>query len=562
MPTKNIFARRSAEAVLVAALLAVGLFYEFSAHLTGAVLGVILILLFVKRKRLDVCLNLTFISTSVIALFYALSILWATDRGAALPGFFRFLPVLLFLVLLMQTEKEEKDKIFRAIPHVAVSMTVISAALSFIPPFKEVFTVAGRLSGFFAYPNTFALFLLVALIMTLTEKKAGILSAVYSLILLGGILYSGSRTVFVLTVISLICTVFTVKNKRLKWAVVTGAAVTVLAAVIGTLLYEGYSVFGRFLTISLSSSTFVGRLLYFKDALTLILEHPFGTGYLGYYYLQQGVQTGVYSVRFVHNDLLQLVLDVGFIPALLFAASVIKSIFSRSTPFSRKLILLVFGAHACFDFDLQFIAMLMLFVALTDTHSGKWVTLKRPVCFSAVTGALSLASLWFAVAFALMSLGAHEASRALYGDNTQNDVALLINAEELQDMELTADRIIERNENVTLAYSAKARCAYSKGDFSKVIEYKNKVFDIAPFAYEEYEEYCTMLITGISLYERAGDKSSADVCRRELISCRDRLASNDSRLSHEGRMIKDQPTTVLPLQIVDYIEKTEEYFDE
>lgn len=43
---------------------------------------------------------------------------------------------------------------------------------------------------------------------------------------------------------------------------------------------------GRYLTISLSSSTFLGGLLYVKDAVIPILTNPLGLGYQGYGYEQ------------------------------------------------------------------------------------------------------------------------------------------------------------------------------------------------------------------------------------------------------------------------------------
>ena len=70
-----------------------------------------------------------------------------------------------------------------------------------------------------------------------------------------------------------------------------------------------------------------------------------------------------------------------------------------------------------------------------------------------------------------------------------------------------------------------------------------------------------MLITGISLYEKAGDKDSADYLRRRLVEMPLRLETLKYRLSDEGKKIKDQPRTTLPVQITEYIEKTEVYLE-
>ena len=93
------------------------------------------------------------------------------------------------------------------------------------------------------------------------------------------------------------------------------AAASVLALVIYSALFDSFGIFRRVLSLSFTESTFVGRFLYYMDALPQILRRPFGMGYMGYYYDQLSVQTGVYSVMYLHNDLFQLVLDTGWIPA-------------------------------------------------------------------------------------------------------------------------------------------------------------------------------------------------------------------------------------------------------
>ena len=79
--------------------------------------------------------------------------------------------------------------------------------------------------------------------------------------------------------------------------------------------------------LSLNESTFIGRIIYFKYGLRLIAKNPFGLGYLGFYYTEQFNQTAVYSVRYIHNELLQLLLDIGWLPAAFFAAALIAALF-------------------------------------------------------------------------------------------------------------------------------------------------------------------------------------------------------------------------------------------
>ena len=81
----------------------------------------------------------------------------------------------------------------------------------------------------------------------------------------------------------------------------------VLISIAGGNLY-GMS---RFLKLGINASTLQGRLLYWEDAIKMLAKRPAGLGYMGYFYFQQAEQTGVYSVRFVHNEWIQWVLDYG-----------------------------------------------------------------------------------------------------------------------------------------------------------------------------------------------------------------------------------------------------------
>lgn len=549
---KNIKNVSFAEIFLIICLFCVGLFHEYLSCIAAAVLVIWLIYKVVRSKEIYFSLNLVSISVLCILLFYGLTAFWAVDSGVAVIGFLKFLPVPLFLIVLMQTD--DTKGIIEILPFSAAVMTVISAVCMQIPIFENFFSVSDRLAGFFQYPNTFALFVLVSELIVISKEKLRPIDYGVIAVLIFGILYSGSRTVFVLAVISNAILIFTVKNFRVKLFVAAVIVIFALGVLVYTAIFGGAGVFGRFLQLSLNESTFVGRLLYFKDALPLILKHPFGLGYMGYYYIQQSIQTGVYSVMFIHNDFLQLLLDVGWIPALLFAAAIIKSVFCGKKPFYIRVILAVMALHCCFDFNLQYIAVFMVLLLFTDYGAGKKICIKTIeavciACFLAV-----IVSVYFGITLALSNFGKYEAASSLYPFDTRTETQLLIKENDTEKANEIADDIINRNEYVTVAYSFKARTYFSEGDFSNVIKYKNMIFDISPFGYEEYEEYCSMLITGISLYEEAGDTSSAEICLNQLKYAADSVHGSKDMLSSLGAKIKDQPKTKLPDYIEEYLE--------
>ena len=158
---------------------------------------------------------------------------------------------------------------------------------------------------------------------------------------------------------------------------------------------------------------------------------------------------------------------------------------------------------------------------------------------------VTFVSIYMASALMLSHFGQLALSDFMYPFNTNNKMKILEQTEDLEDANALADEILKLNAHHYAPYSVKAKYSYSEGDFGALIEYKNKVFQANPFDHTEYEEYCQMLINGITLYENAGDQASAKICREELRNAQKLLNSNKRRLSKLGSMITDQPVTEL-----------------
>ncbi len=546
----------AAEWILLLSLVLSGGFNEYVGCVLSAIISVLLIVKIAQNRNFVVNINITSLSIAVITLLYLISCFYAVDSGMAFVGFLKFLPVLLYMLLLMQ-DKGIKEHLIALLPYVALALGVLSLVLMYIPITKDYFTVSDRLAGFFQYPNTFALFLLVGELTALSKEKLKPIDIISALLLIILLLFTGSRAVFILAVFSNVLIIFFRKGKKVK--ILLGIVVAVLAVAVLLMLplFNNSEIFSRYFTISFTESTFVGRLLYYFDAFPLILRHPFGLGYMGYYYVHQSIQTGVYSVMFIHNDFLQLLLDVGWIPCLLFVVGIIKSFFRKGNSAGKRIILLTVFLHCLFDFDLQFISMFFILLLFLNYNDGKQFELKKGAVFVFSFVITGLLSLYFAVALGLAHFGFNQAADSMFPGNTQNKVDLLIAEDDIVAQNEIADRIISQNEYVQIAYSAKARYAFSQGDFESLISYKNKIFQIAPFSYDEYEDYCYMLIQGIQLYKQAGDEYSTEVCEQQLLKTADRLDRLDDKLSNLGRKIVDQPKTDLPDDIVKYINSLE-----
>ena len=440
------------------------------------------------------------------------------------------------------------------LPYAMAVMTVLSAVGMCIPATAEWFSVAGRLAGFLQYPNTFAVLLLVAELWLITSDRLRLPDYICLGILLFGLLFTGSRTVLVLAAAANAVALIANKNKKVRWISLGAIAAGVAAVLLYCLLADNLEVLGRYLNINLKESTFVGRLLYVADALPVIAEHPFGLGYLGYHSIQQSIQTGVYAVRFVHNDFVQILLDVGWVPCAAVIAALAATFCNRAVSLRVKLLLAVMLLHACFDFDLQFIGAFMVLLLLTSPTAKKtWVLRRSRTALTAVGAVLALGSLFFGAVLGLARFGATDAALTLYPPYTSAEVTALQQATEPAEMEEIADRILARNEYVAVAYSAKARAAYARGDFAAVIENQNAALSAAPFSYEAYCDYGYMLANGHSMYLQAGDTASAEVCETELLALARGVRMQQDRLSEWGAAIDDQPITVLPDDLAAYV---------
>lgn len=542
---KEIKRNVAARIFLLAAPFLCGGFYEWASCLFLVILTGYLLYLLKQSGTVAVKMNLTGFSVFVMVISYGVSMLWAVDRGMAVLGFVKFLPLLLFLVIIMQI-REGKDELLDTVPLAGCFMTVLSLGLGQIPLWRDYFWVNKRLAGFFQYPNSFGLFLVAGVVILAGEDVWNRRQIISIIVLLSGIVLTGSRTSFF--ILLAVLAGYTVFHKNSGLRKILLLLMAGLAALTGlyVLLTGNVSNVGRYMTSFTNTSTFLGRLLYFKDALPVILRHPLGLGYMGYYYLQGSFQTGVYSVLHIHNELLQVFLDVGWIPAVLLAVAVVKSFLTKQTGLTRRMLLFAVSVHCMFDFDLQFIAVGFVLLLAMDTESGDERRIASKVWIPAAAGILMGVSCWFGIVSGFYRCGEYETAAALYPGCTDAWLKMLPRAKDEEEMGRLADNILELNQSASLAYSAKARLAYAEGDFESMIEYKQKAIALARYEPEEYLDYFDMLYVGVQLYEQAGDKESAEFCRQKLLEIPEMMEEVLDETDELAYKIKDKPDLVLP----------------
>ena len=544
--------------ILITSGIAGGGFFCGVSAVLSIILMVLAVCILIRSGEVLISFDVNFAAIAILTLGYFIVGLWAVDSGMSLMGGIKFLPVLIYFFIMCQI-LDQREQLIRILPVLGSLMTIFSFVMMQFPAFLEYVSVAGRLAGFFQYPNTYALFMLICLLISvyqISDKKIDWMTVIHIFIALTGIYLSGSRTVMVLTILVFFLLLILRKELR-KYSVL---CVGVFVILVGILAFLGYGkgIYDRLLSMAGNASTFWGRLLYDRDAVKMIVTHPLGMGYYGYYFVQQEMQTGVYSVVSVHNELLQIMLDIGIVPAFLVYGAILRSLLAKDISERNRIILAVMLVHSLFDYDFQFLVMFFVLLLFLEVRNVKKIKIS---ILSKITAGLALVvavvlSVVVGVSDFFYSKGEPERAIDFYSGNTMARIDLLNMSKGPDEMEKQADSILESNSHVSVAYSAKARVSFSRGDVEAFIRYKLTAIRLAPYQYEEYVDYLNSLVYCVKLYRQADDMESVRFCAERAAEIPHMLEDVKERTSSLGWKINDQPEVTLSKKELELIEET------
>ncbi len=543
-------------------LLLAGGFFIYSSSIVSILIVAAIIVTALKKKELRINLSLYSVSLIMISVLYLLVSAWGIDKGMSVMGVVKFLPVFLFCVYL-DTAEVKKEKIIDLLPLIGSIMTALAIVLYLIKPLRQFFSVSGRVSGTFQYPNTFAAFLLITFMMSvykIRENKINLLHAVISLV---GIYSTGSRAVMVLVlpaVAGLIYILIKEKNVSEKDSqsgfniILIAASILCIIAVIAALILRD-----RLLTISTSFSTFFGRVLYWRDALPMLKDHPVGLGYYGYTYLEDSYQTAHYTVIHVHNDILQFMLDIGIIPGLIYLVLYVREIFLKDKPVIYKLILSVLLIHIMFDFDMQYISFFMIVNLFMTEEKIKKIELKplQMIISGCTLVIITVLSIIMGLSDLMDYLGLYESSVRIWKYNTTARVHLINASDDIYYGSVLAERILVQNKYVDEAYNLMAAQRYYEGDIAGFISYQTKAIDLAPYHYKYYLDFIDIMHYAATEFLKVGDSGSAEICYEGMLDMKDRMAALKERTSPIAYYFDWQPLTEFPQEYIDEINDIE-----
>lgn len=460
----------------------------------------------VKKGSLSIDDKYGILCKAVILLGGIFSVFFGIDMGESMHGVLRLCAYLAAGIASMQVSVENKRRILITLPVLGILFSVCSLFRK-CDIFKFwIATETGRLAGPFEYPNTMALFLLIGVVVSEQLWKRG--KHIIQFLLIICVMATGSRTVFAALCVYLFYCFIRHRGKNKGFIMLMAAAGLIIftANICSQDLYG----FGRFMTVGINSSTLQGRLLYWEDALKMLVKHPLGLGYMGYFYLQQAEQTGVYSVRYVHNEWLQWLLDYGILAGAGAVFYIVRQLRLNKMGAAEKELLCIIAACSFFDFHLQFISIVCIVALLFP---------KERICRGKRLQSLRIAAAvgMFAAAVLVTAdvTARHLARQGDYGQavlwnplSAQYKQEYLLQSKDLDSAEIYADRLLKDNKYLYAAYMIKSNAAANKGQAGLFIENRKQALRLRKYKTEEYEDYFRILL---SLYLQADTDNNVEV---------------------------------------------------
>lgn len=523
---------------IILSLLAFGGFYSFSVYLTGAVVLLLLFLQLGKRKKSRTAKNEIYYGSLLLCVSALISVLAGVNKGMAWLGFLRVLVLAIWIFFLMQFSKEERDGALSILPYAGAIMVIVGMIAFAIPGMKAFFWQADRLGGIFQYSNTCALFLLIGLLVLTRNPKPQAREFLLFDILLLGIFLTGSKGAILLLIPVFIWVMIKKKEFRKNGIFVVGFLI-VAGALYGVLSGDFQNI-ARIYTIFQYPSTLLGRLLYMKDALPVLLSHPLGIGYMGYAGMQSEIQTGVYTSLFVHNDWMQMALDFGWIFLLVSVGVIVWQLKTGRQESYKKLILLVICIYTLGEFHFQYLSIAMIIPLLFDFKEDTFVEKKSIVAkenqIFALLGMVLMC--YFGIANLFTYLGKGEVALSLYPYDTQAMEAELSKETDKEKAVDLAKDIIKIHPYSSQSYNVLAYGELMDGNYEKALDYKLKVLELKKYNMMEYadlEEMTEVIQAG------SDDTLTEAICEEALQEMQKLLSQTEKETSDLAYKLRDKP---------------------
>ena len=388
-----------------------------------------------------------------------------------------------------------------------------------------------RFSAFIQYPNVSALYFLVCLVVFLYEISdyyerqdeisilEKVIPTIFTLIFLAGIFFTGSRYVYLLTIVAFIY-IF-IEKKNLRRLILVLLCAGGFSGLVFVLLYrkgEGQNIsFNAFNYLS-DDKSFQTRLFQYEDAIPLILKHPFGQGFGRYYETLPSFQRAMYFIRYIHNGYFSLAFSFGVICAIAFIILLIKNIISCRG--MKRLILIIISLHLLFDTAIDFMAIVYIMIGAMEWKDGKRKEIHL-VRWNQIAGiSISIVAIalsgWLGTADMLSYFYYDKLAARIYPYNYEYLEYSITDADFSEENLSVALNVIKLNDNSDAAYTFLAQYYFSKNDFMTASEYYRKAILSNRYDSQVYLRYKSVLNYEIEVSQNMNDQNMISFCEEEL----------------------------------------------
>lgn len=538
--------------VLTVAIILYGAYYETFAAFISVVIAVLLICKTVKGKKMFLPKSVFLWGIMLLPIAALISVPFSVDRGMAFLGFVKMFPTSLFCIMLSYSTKEEQEKALQFIPLVTVCATILGL-LSRFTSVKELFYIQERFSGIFQYANSYAMLLLISIVIVLYSGRKAWFRIILSMFFLYAIWETGSRSVGVLAIICLLVWILSLEGRKKLFAFIIPTTVIILFAV-------GISIGNRWGDFNLLSSSFVSRLFYNYDGFMTALSKPFGLGYKGFLFYQGAVQTANYSTIYVHNELLQTVLDFGWVPAIMLLIGTIAALFRKGISLRNRSLLMVIFVHSMFDWDLQFTALLFILVLIVVQDINGIIEFrisKLASGFVVAMGSCIIAvCVWLGTATFFEYTGNYQIASKLYPGFTTSQMKLINEADALERVVL-AENICSRNDYCIIALQALAENAINEGKIADAEKYAFMAMKAGKYNSDGYEFYIRIMDYALDILAQIGDEEGMYAVLAHIAEVPVQIERVEESTSPCAKYLFNKPDIKLDDEYIIYLKEVE-----
>ena len=309
--------------------------------------------------------------------------------------------------------------------------------------------------------------------------------------------------------------------------------------------------------MSFSSSTLIGRIIYYKDGLAMLLNNLFGYGYMGYSYVYPTFQTAPYYIKFIHNDYLQIALDIGILPLICFVVILVRAVLNKRIDRNNIIILIFLCIHMFFEFDLQFFSLLCIFSLLIYNNSEKTKQMSFSFLIIIFEILIIIWSGYFGIAsisdiFEIGDLGFKLISNYTSAKEKKS-LDYYIN-DNLKEANKIAEDIISQNKYSIVGYNIKSYYSCATKKYDDMIYQKQKAIKLDKYNMENYDDYILILSRAIEDSIKSSDYDNANKYINYALDVENMLNELKENTSDLAYKINDSPTFELNENSKKYLE--------